>query len=293
MKPRQRGTTLALTSAASFGVMPVLTKIVYDDGAGIAGVLSIRFSLAALVLAVIAKLRHETLPGGRQLVTLFLLGAVGYVVESLCYFTALTTISAGLTALLLYLYPALVVVLTAVLTRVRPSSMSTLCVVVATAGTALTIGPVGGGQGRGVLLGLAAALSYSIYIVVSGRFAAGVGPFATSAVVMTGAAVVYDVGAVSVRSSVPTHATAWLALVGIALVGTVVAVSTFFAALELLGPADTAMISTVEPVVSVVVASIALGERLSALQVLGGALVLSAVGFLARTAQASVPLDAP
>ena len=293
MTRRQLGTTLALTSAASFGVMPVLTKIVYDDGAGIAGVLSVRFSLAALVLAFIAKLRREALPRGRQLVTLFLLGAVGYVVESLCYFAALTTISAGLTALLLYLYPAMVVVLTAVLTRVRPSATSSTCVGVATAGTALTIGPVGGGQWTGVLLGLAAALSYSVYILASSRWVRGVGPFATSAVVMAGAAVVYDVGAVSVQSAVPSHATAWLALAGIALVGTVVAVSTFFAALELLGPADTAVISTVEPVVSVVVAAIVLGEHLSLVQVLGGALVLGAVGFLARAAQAAVPLDAP
>jgi drug/metabolite transporter (DMT)-like permease len=292
VSPRLLGAVLALTSAASFGVMPVLTKVVYDDGAGVAGVLSVRFSLAAVVLLGLARLRREALPRGRQLLVLFLLGAVGYVFESYCYFAALERISAGLTALLLYLYPALVVLLTAALLRTRPSGKAGACVAVATAGMALTIGPLGGGQWTGVLLGLTAALSYSIYIVISSRQVAGVGPFATSAVVMGGAAVVYDVGAVATHARLPSSGSAWAALVAVALVGTVVAVSTFFAALELLGPADTAVLSTFEPVVSVVVAAVALGEDLTALQIAGGALVLGAVAVLAR-GPVHVPLDAP
>ena len=272
--------------------MPVLTKVVYDDGAGVAGVLSVRFSWLRCCSCCSPGCVTKAPPRGRQLLVLFLLGAVGYVIESLCYFAALTRISAGLTALLLYLYPALVVVLSAVLTR-APTRKASACVLVATVGTALTIGPVGGGQWTGILLGLAAALSYSIYIVVSSRQVVGIGPFATSGVVMAGAAVVYDVGAAATQASLPSHNDAWVALIGVALIGTVVAVSTFFAALELLGPADTAVISTFEPVVSVVVAAIALGEELSQVQVLGGALVLVAVAVLARGAPAPLPLDAP
>jgi drug/metabolite transporter (DMT)-like permease len=283
VSPRLTGALLALLSAASFGVMPVLTKVVYDDGAGLAGVLSVRFSLAAGLLLLLARSRRERLPRGRQLVALLLLGGVGYVVESLCYFAALSRISAGLTSLLLYLYPALVVLLTAVLTRVRPGRTATVCVVVATAGTLLTIGPVGGGQSTGVLLGLGSALAYSGYIVVSSRQVVGIGPFATSGIVMAGAAAVYDVGALATRAALPSSGTAWLALLAVALFGTVVAVSAFFGALERLGPADTAVISTFEPVVSVAVAAAALGEQLSVVQLLGGALVLGAVISLARS----------
>ncbi len=291
MNDRLTGTLLALTSATCFGVMPVLTKVVYADGAGPVGVLSVRFSLAALVLLGLARGRGERLPRGRQLRTLLLLGGVGYVIESLCYFAALTRISAGLTALLLYLYPALVVVLTAVLSPRRPSPRATCCVVIATIGTVLTIGPVGGGQWTGVLLGLAAAAAYSTYIVVSSRSTSGVGPLATAAVVMGGCAAVYDVLALATRARLPHAPSAWLALLGVALIGTVVAVGTFFAALALLGPADTSVISTLEPVVSVIVAAVALGESLGPLQLGGGVLVLGAVAVLAR-APVPVPLDA-
>jgi len=273
--------------------MPVLTKVAYDDGASVAGVLSVRFTLAALVLLGLARWRGEALPRGTQAVQLFLLGAVGYVVESACYFAALTRISAGLTALLLYAYPALVVLLTAVLARRAPDRVPLVCVFAASAGTALTIGPVAGGQWTGVLLGLAAAVSYATYIVVSSHAVAGVGPFATSAVVMGGAGLVYDGYALSTRAPLPSSAGAWWAVLGVALLGTVVAVTAFFWALELLGPADTAVISTFEPVVSVVAGAAFLGESLTPLQLGGGALVLAAVAVLARSPGPgpAVPLD--
>jgi drug/metabolite transporter (DMT)-like permease len=292
VNPRHLGVLLAILSAASFGVMPVLTKVAYDDGASIAGVLSVRFTLAAVALLGLARLRAEPLARGRPLVVLLLLGAVGYVTESLCYFAALTRISAGLTALLLYLYPALVVLLTAAVARTAPGRRPLVCVAVATLGTALTIGPVGSGQVSGVVLGLAAALTYAVYIVVSGRSVAPGAPFATSAVVMGGAAAVYDVGAATGHATLPSSAGAWTALLAVALLCTVVAVSTFFAALQRLGPSDLAVLSTIEPLVSVTVGALALGESLGAVQLAGGVLVLGAVAVLARS-PAAVPLDAP
>lgn len=279
--PRLLGVVLALTSATAFGVMPVLTKVVYEDGAEPVGVLAVRFWLAALVLLGLARLRGEALPRGRRLTALLLLGGVGYVAQSLSFFFALERISAGLTTLLLYFYPAVVVVLSAVLLRDRPRRLAVVCVVAATVGTALTIGPVGSGQVVGVALGLASALAYSLYILGNSRVR-GVGPFATAATVMGACAVVYGTLALVTRPQLPSAASAWVALVGVALIGTVVAVTAFFGALALLGPSDTSVVSTVEPVVSVGVAALVLGEVLSPLQLSGGVLVLIAVGVLAR-----------
>jgi drug/metabolite transporter (DMT)-like permease len=288
---RALGVALALTSATSFGVMPVFTKIAYDDGADTSGVLSARFTCAAAVLLVIALARRERLPRGRQLLGLAALGGIGYAVEATAYFEALERISAGLTALLLYLYPALVVVLSAVFLRHRPTRTGVVCVAVATVGTALTVGPVAGGQAVGVLLGLAAAASYAVYIVVGSRLTSGVGPFATSAVVMGAAGLVYDVRALT-GASYPQSTSGWLALAGVTLVGTVIAVAAFFGALALLGPPDTAVVSTVEPVVSVSVAVVVLDESLTALQLLGGLLVVTAVVVLARSSPEQAPASA-
>jgi drug/metabolite transporter (DMT)-like permease len=282
--PRRRrltGVALALVSAAGFGVMPVLGKVAYDDGAEPVGVLAVRFALAAAALLVLARLLGQPLPRDRRLGALALLGGVGYVGQALCYFFALERISAGLTSLLLYVFPALVVVLSALLLRERPRPLQAGCVALALAGTALTIGPVSGGQGSGVALGLGAALVYAVYIVASSRVT-GVGAVAMAAVVLGAAAVTTGGLAAVARPALPSSATAWLALVGVALLGTVVAVTAFFGALALLGPSDAAVLSTVEPVVSVAVAGLVLGERLSSTQVAGGAVVLLAVAVLAR-----------
>ncbi len=279
---RRLGVLLALLSAASFGVMPVLTKVVYDDGADTFGVLSVRFTLASVALLALALWRREPFARGRTLLGLVLLGGIGYTIESLCYFAALERISAGLTALLLYAYPALVVLLSAVFLRHRPSRVAVVCVAVSAAGTALTIGPVGGGQGIGVLLGLSAAVAYSAYIVISSRVTLGLAPFATAAVVTGSCGLAYDGLALSRGARLPTHVGPWLALLGVALFGTVVAIAAFFAALARLGPGDTAVMSTLEPVVSVVAAAVFLGETLTLVQLGGGGLVVGAVVVLAR-----------
>jgi drug/metabolite transporter (DMT)-like permease len=279
---RLLGVGLALTSAASFGVMPVLTKVVYDDGAEPVAVLSFRFGLAALALLALARVRGQALPRGRPLAALAALGGLLYVGQALLYFFALERISAGLTALLLYFYPALVVLLGAALVRRWPRRLAVGCVAAATLGTVLTIGPVQVGQGLGVALGLGSALAYAIYILASSRVD-GVAPFASAATVISAGAVSFAVLALLTRPQLPQAPSAWLALVGVALFGTVIAVSTFFAALALLGPSDTAVVSTVEPVVSIAVAALVLGERLSPLQLAGGTVVLLAVAVLARS----------
>ena len=290
---RLLGIGLALTSAASFGVMPVFTKVVYDDGAEPIGVLAFRFALAAAVLLALARVRGEALPRGRTAATLVGLGGLGYVGMSLCYFFALERISAGLTSLLLYFYPALVIVLGAVFLRQRARRPALVCVAVATVGTVLTIGPVEGGQTLGVVLGLGSALVYATYILVSSRVH-GVGAFATAATVLSASAVVMTTLALLTRPELPSRPVAWLALGGVALFGGVVAVTTFFAALALLGPSDTSVVSTVEPVVSIGVAALLLGERLGPLQAVGGVVVLAAVAVLARLrpAEQDVPVPA-
>ncbi|MDX6275347.1 MAG: hypothetical protein QOJ92_2557 [Frankiales bacterium] len=283
MSRRTAGVLLAGISAASFGVMPVLTKIAYRDGATALGVLSIRFATAGLILLGLARLTRQSLPRGRALLAVAALGGVGYVLESACYFLALQRTSAGLTALLLYVYPALVVLLSALLARRAPTHATTALVALALVGTALTIGRPGGGHVLGIVLGLSAALSYSVYIVVSAHVVSGLAPLAVSGVVMSAAGLVDGAAALVVRPGVPTHVHGWFALAGVAVFGSVVAVWAFFEGLRRLGPSDTAVVSTLEPVVSVVLGAVVLGETFAGAQVVGAVLVLTAVVALART----------
>ena len=132
------------------------------------------------------------------------------------------------------------------------------------------------------LLGLAAALIYSVYILVGSRVLKDEDPLAAATVVMLAAAVVFGLAVLVVEPHFPVTASAWGAVAAIALVSTVVAMVGFFAGIQRLGAADAATLSTLEPVVTFVLAALFLGEAVSLTQVLGGVIVLGAVIALAR-----------
>lgn len=284
--PPLLGIGLIALSAVSFGIMPVVTKLVYDDGASAIGLLSVRFPVAGVVLLALARWRGQALPRGRTLVALCGLGAVGYAGQSLGYFFALDHAGAGVVALLLYTYPAMVVGISAVLRRRVPAPPTLVCLALAVAGTTLTSGRARDADVQGILLALASAVAYATYIVVSDRVIPGVGALIASAVVMCSGAVTFDVLAVLTRPTFPHHARGWLGIALVTLVCTVVAVTAFFGGLARVGAAQASIVSTLEPVVSVALGVSVLGEAFSPVQGIGAVLVLAAVAMLAtrRTA---------
>lgn len=299
------GALLVAVSAASFGTLAIFAVIADDSGAGVLAVLALRFALAAPVLHLLARARGLALPRGRVLAALLLLGGVGYVGQSLGYVTAATLIPASLVAVLLYTYPGFVTVLSVVSGREGWSRRRLLALALGTAGAILVVGAVdrsgisGGQLALGGGLAVVAAIIYSLYIVLGAGPTARAGALPSAAVITTAAAVVLTAAAVLTGSDLPGSTTGWLAVAGMALVSTVLAIVTFFVGLARLGPTSTATVSTLEPVVTVALAAAVLSETVTAVQVLGGALVLVAVLVLARHTSASragavdAPSDAP
>ena len=270
------GLLLIVISAAAFGALPIFTRLAYAAGADPTTVLLLRFAIATGVMVLVMVARRIPFPSGRVLMGLALMGGLGYVGQSLTYFTALTMISAGLVALLLYLYPAIVTVLSALLFKERLTPVKIGALVLALMGTALTVQPGGGGRTLGIIFGIAAAVIYSIYILVGSRLMPRTGAIASSTTVMLAAAIVY-LGIVAVHGpTFPRTTPGWIAIFAIALVSTVLPIVTFFAGLSRIGPTRASTISTFEPVVTVILAALILGESINALQLLGGFLILAA-----------------
>jgi len=282
-----RGALLCLLSAAAFGTLGIFGRLASDAGASIASTLLVRFGVAALLFWVLLWFwggwgRLRRLP--RHVVLTGLgLGAVGYSLQSGLYFAAIQRLDVSLVALLLYTYPAFVTVAALVLGRVGASLRTTVALVVASVGLVLVLLAAGAGTFDlgGALLALAASVTYTTYILISDRIIGAIDPFALAALVLTGATASFTVTGLATGSlDLSLPADAWLWLLLIALVSTVVAVSAFFAGLRLVGPSEAAILSTFEPVVTVALAYAVLGERLAPAQLLGGALVLAAVVLL-------------
>jgi drug/metabolite transporter (DMT)-like permease len=270
------GPSFIVISGIAFGALPIFARLAYAAGASPTTVLLLRFALAGGVMVLVMVARREPFPRGRILLGLVLMGGLGYVGQSFAYFTALTMASAGLVALLLYLYPAIVTLLAALLFKERLTLTKLGAVLLALVGTVLTIGPTGSGRTLGILLGIASAVIYSIYILAGSRIMPRAGSIPSSTIVMIAASVVFG-GIVAVHGpAFPVTLLGWIAIAAIALISTVLAIVAFFAGLERIGPSRSSTISTVEPLVSVTLAALVLGENLHTLQMVGGALIVIA-----------------
>ncbi len=285
------GVLLIALSASAFGAMAIFARFAYAAGADVYGLLTVRFVLAAVAMALVMRARGIRLPPWPRVLALAAMGGIGYVGQSFCFFSALNHAQASLVALLLYLYPLFVTILAAVFLKERLTGATVAALVLCSLGAGLT---VGGGQGSplGIALGLAAAVIYSVYIVVGARVTAGVNAIATTTVICTAAALVYGGlsiarAAAGVPPQFPASAGGWLALLAIALLSTVLAILTFFAGLQKLGAAQASMLSTLEPVVTVGLAAALLGEQIGWAQAVGGGLILAGVLWLTRRASAS------
>lgn len=281
---RQRllGVALVLLSAVAFGSTSIFADLAFRDGADEFTVLLIRFAIAAAVLLGVMIVRRMPLPPWRVVLGLLLLGIVGRAGQGITYFSALELAPAGLVALLLYLYPALVTLLAVVFLKDRLTWSKALALLVALAGTALAAGPSAGGQPLGVVLGLVTAAIYAVYIIASSRVTRQASALTASALIIAGTVLPYA-GIVAVRgATLPRTSLGWGAIVAMALFSTVVGTVTFFAGLGRVGPTNTSILSTFEPAWTVLLAALVLGERLSLVQLLGGTLILAAVLALAR-----------
>lgn len=278
---RAAGLALVAISGAAFGTLAISARYAYGAGGDPLGVLAWRFGIAAAVLAGIMALRRERWPRGPLLVQLAALGG-GYVAQSLAFFTALQHASAGLVSLLLYLYPGIVTALSVAFLGERLTAPKCWALGLAVVGSACAVGPALSGEPLGIALGVISALCYSVYVTLGSAVTPRAGALPSTAVILTTAAVVYAALAVATGAAVPSGAAGVASLAALAVVGTVVPVLTFFAGMALVGPTETASLSAFEPAVTVVLAALLFGERLTPLQLLGGALVLAAVVVLAR-----------
>jgi drug/metabolite transporter (DMT)-like permease len=272
---------LVALSAVAFGAMAIFARFAYASGADVLGVLVTRFSVAGVALAALMVATRTPWPRGRPLAVAIGMGGILYVGQAACYFAALNHASAGLVALLLYVYPTLVCILAAVFLRDRMSPRRLLLLAASFAGIALTLGG-GHGSSTGVLLGLGAAAFYAVYIVIGARALPGVDALASTTVVCLAAAATLIVASLLRAPVLPATAAGWAAVAAIAVISTVVAIMAFFAGLKRVGPATASIVSTLEPVVTVTLAWLLFAESLSPLQVAGGALVLVAAAALAR-----------
>ena len=274
------GTAMVLASATGFGTLSILAKLGYAAGLGTQQMLAFRFVLAAVGMVALAAIagQNPLVLGRTRLLTLLAMGALFYSAQSLTYFLALRTLPASLVVLIAYIYPSLVVAAGWFFLRRKVTAMHGIALAGSFLGLVLLVRGAQFQLSWALLLALASPVVYTGYILVGERVMGSAPALAASAVIMFGAAIGFGtIAFVTSELTPPQSLGGWAIVVALALLPTMLAITLFLGGLPRVGASRAALLSTWEPVVTVMLAVVILGDRLSVVQVIGGLLVLLAV----------------
>lgn len=290
---------MILIAATSYGFLSVLVKLALEAGVDVLALAAWRFVLAAATVWLLLAARRRPVPRLGSWPALAGLGLL-YAIDSLAYVAALQWVPAATAVLLFYVYPVVVVLLAAVFLGERLTPHKLAATATAIVGCVLTVGAgMAGGNALGFGLVVLAMLALSAYILISRPLMAVLPGHGSAAVTLSATAVILTVVAFVFDDLSLGGGTRGLVLViAISVLSTALPITLFLIGLRHVGAGRAAVLSTIEPVVTVLMAAVVLGERIGPLQLAGGALILTAILWLRSErplpdSETPTPLDAP
>ncbi len=268
------GILFALVTACGLGAITTQAKLFYADGGNALTLMLTRFLASTLVFGLLLLLQRKGFGVARaQRRPLLLLGLI-WSGSMICYLVAVEHISVSLAVLLLYFYPLLVLAYSIASGQLKPTAALIALFVGAFAGLYLALS---GGELRidpvGVVFAALASCGAAFTFVCGARVAPAMSPLSmTFWINAVGLLMILPLMPGELFS--PQTAAGSLAL-GLATVFYLVAILSQFQALARLSAARAAFLLNLEPVVSILMARLILGENLSPMQTAGVVLVIS------------------
>ena len=278
-----RATGLIMVSATGFGAIPILTSIAEGSGASLLNALSWRYLLGTVMLAVLAGSMTSLRAPVRRLVPVLVLAGGAQAFIAFVSLSALDYIPAAPLSFLFYTYPAWVAILAAARGTERLTPIRLLALALSLGGIAIMVGApsVGVLHPMGVALALISAFAYAMYIPLIGYYQEKLSESIAAVYSALGAGVMLLVlDYFTNRATVMLSVNAWLAILALALWSTAIAFTAFLRGLKVLGPVRTAIVSTVEPFWTALLAAAVLRQPLTGATLGGGVLIAAAVVLL-------------
>jgi drug/metabolite transporter (DMT)-like permease len=278
MRHQHIGLVLTVAGAALFGTLGIFGKVAPAVELSTSTLLGVRFAAATVIFWVLLAVSgHGRVRSLRVFAAEIGLGVV-YGVMSLAYFEGLAWLSAGVAALLLFTYPVQVTLGSAALLDEPVTLPKLLALAAAVSGVALVVGSGAEFAIAGAVLVGLASVCYTVYAMGTRMVMADLHPLVHAAHAFLGAtATVLGYGAVADTLSVPATAAGWWLIAGITVVGTVVPILLFSAGLARIEASRASIVSTSEPLTTVGLGVVLLGEAFTAAIGVGAALILSGV----------------
>lgn len=284
------GFVIAFVGAVLFSTKAIMVKLAFAQvKVDALSLLTLRmiFSLPFYLIAafVISNKEGNKKLKPKQWMYVVFLGIFGYYLSSLFDFIGLQYISAGLERLILFLYPTFVVLINTIVYKQKINRNQKIALMLTYSGIALAylgelkIDSINPNFFLGSLLIFLCAITYSIYIVGSGRMIPQVGASKFTAYAMlsaTGGIFLHYLLRGEYTNLLQTGDLLWYGLL-LAIVATVIPTFMLSSALKQIGSNNVAIISSIGPVSTIIQAHYFLGEKIFTEQILGTALVIAGV----------------
>ena len=286
------GAILVILSAFGFSTLGVFGKMAFEDGFSLNQVLFWRFALALPVMILITFLFKARATSFRAFLPSVLLGVIGIGVEATLYFLTLQHLGAALTGIFLYLYPVFVALISHFFLSQKLGKRQWACVALALLGCILTSG-IGSAHEAGAVpspmqdpvgltLGILTGAWYAVYLLVGAKLTKKEHPLTVSLGIVLGSFFIFGMLSFIETTNghefvVPETPHAWMAILGLAMIASVVPFTTLYTGMKRVGALAASLLSTLELVFTIILAAVFLGENLTLIQTFGAGLILLSV----------------
>jgi drug/metabolite transporter (DMT)-like permease len=284
---RVAGMALAVAGVTMFSVRPILIKLAYGYASDPVTLLALRMIFSLPFFVAVAfwgdRTRGRAPLARRDVVAVWGLGFLGYYFASFADFLGLQYVSAGIGRLIMFLYPTIVVILSAAFLRKPPAPRELAALAVTYCGVALVMSNAIAGQNANLPLGaglvFASSSAYAVYLVIGSQVVQRLGSVRFTAYAMTVASLFCILQFLLLRpmSALDLPVQVYALAVAMALFSTVLPVFMTSEALRRIGANQVAMIGALGPVTTIFFGYAGLDEVMTPMQALGAVFVLGGV----------------
>lgn len=276
-----KGYVCGMVSGATYGMIPLFSVPVLNEGVGFDSLLFYRYLMAAVVMGVIQLVRRRSIAISTEDIPHVLLLGVLFAFSSVFMFMAFDYMPTGLVSTMYFVYPVITAIIMSLFFRERMTWGRVLSLILALAGIAMLY--ISDGEERisifGVVLTFAAALVYALYIVITNKSRIRTMPSSTLAFwsLAVGAAIFFVRADFGMSLQAVPSFEAWGLILLLAIVPTVVSCTALVVSIRYVGSTVTSILGASEPVTAVLCGTLVFGEPMSLKIAMGIVVIIVAV----------------
>lgn len=285
MSGKYRGFIAVIVSAIVFGLMPFFAKIIYANGGNPVSLVFYRFFIAIPVLFISIKLNKNISLGisKEEFLKIIVVAVIGYSGTAMLLFLSYNYISTGMTTTIHFGYPMFVILGCAIFYKEKVNYVKAISVLLSTFGIMFFFDRDAGTSITGISIAFLSGITYAFYIIYIDK--SGLKKMhslkLTFYLCVIAAPIIFAFSLITGNFTISITPFGWL-LTSILSVGvTLGAVSLFQVGIKMVGPQSAAILSTFEPITSVIMGILVLNEVFSLRVFMGCVLVLLSVIILA------------